>query len=192
MSNQVTTLKLNRFISYLQQPTTNQTQSPSPSPPSDFIALILFHLKQLLDFIPGLFTAFFDKLNNIFPPETRHQWLQAAAHLLPFIIAGALLLCFLFCCLPVILTSIVWVFAVIFNLIKGCFMLLFYLIKGFFMLLINGFKSMFRCLCCCGQRSVNMMKAPGTGGKLYIPRPGFESNPAAYFRGLRASSSPLY
>ncbi|KAK9707141.1 hypothetical protein RND81_07G175200 [Saponaria officinalis] len=176
MSNHITTLKLqlNRFITYLQQPT-------------DLIALILFHLKQLLDLIPDLFTAFLDKLNNIFPPETRDRWLQAAAHLLPFIIACALLLCFLFCCLPVILRCFILVFVAIFNLIKGFFVLLFNIIIGFFMLLINGFKSVFRCLCCCGKRSVKKMKAPGRGGKLYIPRPGFENNPAAYFRGLRAS-----
>ncbi|KAK9707146.1 hypothetical protein RND81_07G175700 [Saponaria officinalis] len=152
---------------------------------------------QVLDLIPGLFAAFLDKLNNIFPPETRDQWLQAAAHLLPFIVAGGLLLCFLFYCVPLILTFIVWVFADIFNLIKGffmllfylikgCFMLFFYLIKGFFMMLIYASKSMFRCLCCGRKRSVKMMKAPGRGGKLYIPRPDFESNPAAYFRGRRA------
>ncbi|KAL9225859.1 hypothetical protein vseg_001738 [Gypsophila vaccaria] len=99
--------------------------------------------------------------------------------------SSALLVCFLCCCLPAILSCITCVIVAIFNLIKG-----------FFMMIFNAFKSVFRCLCCCGQRSVKMMKAPGRGGRVSISRPGFESNPAAYFqglhRGVRASSSRLY
>ncbi|KAL2905310.1 Protein EGG APPARATUS-1 [Bienertia sinuspersici] len=57
---------------------------------------------------------------------------------------------------------------------------------GFLMLLWRLCCKVYRVCCCCGRRSVKMMKAPGTAGAVIISRALFESNPAAYFTNLRA------
>ncbi|KAL9225857.1 hypothetical protein vseg_001736 [Gypsophila vaccaria] len=199
MSNQIITIKLNRFTSYLQQPQ-QQTQSPSTSPTDDLSTIILFQLQQWLNLIPGLSTAS--------PPESREKSLNAAAaaaHWLLYIAASVLLLCFLRCCLPAISSCIIWIFDAIFTLIKEffelvliviveVFMLLFNIIKGFFLLLFNIVKLLFNIVEVLSRTLCNACKSVYRcfGYCCHLTgRADFESgDPAAtYFEALRASSS---
>ncbi|KAG9443530.1 hypothetical protein H6P81_014870 [Aristolochia fimbriata] len=138
-----------------------------------------------------------EKLEHVLPhgarSETLHHWLVAvflvlfAAGIL--LIAVPVLLCFLKCfllCFINLVRGVVVAVVSVLASICGCFadvvrelgMLIYSLVKGVVLCFKRCFPRLF-------SRGGRMMRAPGRPGQ-WISRPGFESNPADYFRTLHA------
>ncbi|XP_028067784.1 uncharacterized protein LOC114270468 isoform X1 [Camellia sinensis] len=143
------------------------------------------------------------KVDEMFPPETIKEQIQrfiqhliqVCQHLIqvcqPYIIpaiAAGVLIILLCCCGALFINIIILIIKFVFNIIKSvvcCFGRGTILIIKF---VFNIIKSVFSCFgrgTVSGGKAIKMMIAPGTRGARVIVRSVFESNPAAYFSGLR-------
>ncbi|GMP22008.1 hypothetical protein CsSME_00000209 [Camellia sinensis var. sinensis] len=154
------------------------------------------------------------KVDEMFPPETIKEQIQrfiqhliqvcqhliqvCQPYIIPAIAAGVLII--LLCCCGALFINIIikistffiniiiLIIKFVFNIIKSvvcCFGRGTILIIKF---VFNIIKSVFSCFgrgTVSGGKAIKMMIAPGTRGARVIVRSVFESNPAAYFSGLR-------
>lgn len=159
----------------------NQSQSPPSPSPNEIIKMILFHLNECVYLIPNLLLSLLTKFDEVFPSETRQQWLTVVMSYVtsPVYLALILLVCYF--CVPYLLGFIKWFFMLPWRMCRRVFRIIF---------------GCCCCGCCCfcaGKRcsSSKMMKAPGKPGR-YISRDVFESKPRSYFTNLHAKDPFLY